>query len=123
MLASALGSALKMLKFNIKVFKTLYFLNPQMDLLYIKYDYRCWSKILFSTIHSPAYDLEVKVMDLEIYINKNVKVIGQSFKTLYFLNPQMDLFFIYTPGMRSMPKGYIVFVCSVSLSVRPSVRM
>ena len=40
----------KMLKFYVKVFKTLYFLNPQMDLLYTWYDYRCWSKILFSTI-------------------------------------------------------------------------
>ena len=53
----------KMLKFYIKVFKTLYFLSPQMDLVYIWYDYRCWSKILFSTIHTPAYYLEVKVMD------------------------------------------------------------
>ena len=37
--------------------------------------YRCWSKILCGTIHTPAYDLEVKVTDLEIYI----KVLLQSF--------------------------------------------
>ena len=37
-----------------------------MDLLYIWYEYRCWSKILFSTIHTPAYDLAVKFTDLEI---------------------------------------------------------
>ena len=50
-----------------------------MDLLYIWYDYRYWSKILFSTIPTPAYDLEVKVMDLEeIY----VKVFRQSFADL-----------------------------------------
>ena len=49
--ASALASALtKMFKFYVKVFKTLYFLNPQMELLYIWYDYRYWSRILFSTI-------------------------------------------------------------------------
>ena len=71
--ASALASALtKMFKFYVKVFKTLYFLNPQMDLLYILYDYRCWSKILFSAIHTTAHDLEVKVTDIEICVNKNV---------------------------------------------------
>ena len=37
-----------------------------MDLVYIWYDYRYWSKILFSTIPSPAYDVEVKVTDFEI---------------------------------------------------------
>ena len=37
-----------------------------MDLTYIWYDYRCWSKILLGTIHTRAYDLEVKVTDLEI---------------------------------------------------------
>ena len=45
-----------------------------MDLLYILHD-RYWSKILFATIPAPAYDLEVKVTDLEIY----VKVLRQSF--------------------------------------------
>ena len=39
----------KRLKFYIKVFKTLHFLNPQMDLVYIWYDYRYWSKILSGT--------------------------------------------------------------------------
>ena len=56
----------KMLKFYVKVFKTLYFLNPEMDFVYIWYDYKCWTKILFGTIPIPAYDLEVKVTDLEI---------------------------------------------------------
>ena len=51
-----------------------------MDLLYIWYDNRCWSKILFGTTPFPAYPhpclwLEVKVTDLEIY----VKVLRQSF--------------------------------------------
>ena len=36
---------------NVKVLcqSDLIFLNPQMDLVYIWYDYRCWSKILLST--------------------------------------------------------------------------
>ena len=45
-----------------------------MDLFYIWHEYRYWSKILFGTIPTPAYDLEVKVTDLEIY----VKVLHQS---------------------------------------------
>ena len=51
-------------KFYIKVFKTLYFLNPQMDLLYIIWhDYIYWSRILFTTVLTPPYDLELKVTD------------------------------------------------------------
>ena len=49
-----------------------------MDLLYIWHDYSYWSKVLFGTIPAPAYDLEVKVTDLEIY----VKVLRQSFSDL-----------------------------------------
>ena len=49
-----------------------------MDLLYIWHVYRYWSKILFGTIPTPAYDLEVKVSDLVIY----VKVFRQSFEDL-----------------------------------------
>ena len=58
--ASAVALALeltKMLKFYVKVFKTSYFLNLLMDLVYIWYNYRCWSKILLSPICSPAHDL------------------------------------------------------------------
>ena len=36
-----------------------------MDLLYIWHDGRYWSIILFDTILVPAFDLEVKAMDLE----------------------------------------------------------
>ena len=46
-----------------------------MELLYIWHDYRYWSKILFGIIPTQAYDLEVKVTDLEIY----VKVLHLSF--------------------------------------------
>ena len=53
----------KMLKFYVKVYKTLYFLNSEMDFVYIWYDYGCWSKFFLGTIHTPAYDLEVKVTD------------------------------------------------------------
>ena len=34
-----------------------------MDLVFIWYDYKCWSKILLRTIHTPAHDLEANVMD------------------------------------------------------------
>ena len=53
-------------KFYVKVYTTLYFLTPAMDFVYIWYNYRCWSKIFLGTIHTPTYDLEVKVIDLEI---------------------------------------------------------
>ena len=56
-LALAVAELTKMLKFYVKVFKTSYFLNPQMDLVYIWYDYRRWSKILLKPIHTPAYYL------------------------------------------------------------------
>ena len=65
-----------MLKLYIK---DLYFLNPEMDFVYIWYDYRCWSKIFLGTIHIPAHDLEVKVTDLEKFY---VKVLCQSFYVL-----------------------------------------
>ena len=39
-----------------------------MGLLYISHDsIRYWSKILVGTTLTPAYDLEVKVTDLEIF--------------------------------------------------------
>ena len=50
-----------------------------MDLLYIWHDDRYWAKILFGTIPTPAYDIEVKITDLEIY----VKVLHQSFLDLF----------------------------------------
>ena len=41
-LASAAASALtKILKFYVKTFNTLHFLNPRMDLVYTWYDHRC----------------------------------------------------------------------------------
>ena len=49
-----------------------------MDLLYIWHDNRYRSKILFGPIPTPAYDLEVKVTDIEIY----VKVLHRSFYDL-----------------------------------------
>ena len=39
-----------------------------MNLFYIWHDYRYWPKVLFGTIPTPAYDLEVKVTNLEIYV-------------------------------------------------------
>ena len=79
-----------------------------MGLLYIWHDNRYSSKILFSTILTPAYDLESKVM--EIYVKFGVKVYKISqflnpcimlkfsvkvYKISQFLNPCMDLLYIW----------------------------
>ena len=52
---------------NVKeVFKSLYLLNPLMDLVDTLPDVRYWSEVLCCTITSHIRDLEVKVMDFEI---------------------------------------------------------
>ena len=61
--ASAL---LKMLKILVKVFKSLFLLNPWMDLVDTLPDVRYWSKVLCCTITTHISDLEVKVTDFEI---------------------------------------------------------
>ena len=65
--ALALASALlKMLKFLVKVFISLYLLKlwiDQVDTLHVG---RYWSEVLCCTIMTHLGDLEVKVMDLEI---------------------------------------------------------
>ena len=68
-MASALASAsalLKMLKFLVKVFKSLYLLKPWMDLIDTLPDVRYWSEVLCCTIMTHIGHLEVKVMDFEI---------------------------------------------------------
>ena len=66
-LASASMSVLlKMLKFLVKVFKSLYLLNPWMDLVDTLPDVSYWPKVLCCTITTHISDLEVKVMDFEI---------------------------------------------------------
>ena len=37
-----------------------------MDLVYVCYDDRYWSKVLHSTIPTPIHDFKVKVIDLEL---------------------------------------------------------
>ena len=65
--ASASASALlKMLKFLVKAFKSLYLLNPWMDLVDTLPDVRYWSEVLCCTITADIGDLEVKVTDFEI---------------------------------------------------------
>ena len=62
--ASALALMLASASTNVKkFFRTSLFPNPLMDLVYIWYDDRYWSKILFSTIPIPMHDLKVKVTD------------------------------------------------------------
>ena len=55
-----------MLKFLVKVFKSLYLLNPWMDLVGTLPDVRYWSEVLCCTITTHIGDLEVKVKDFEI---------------------------------------------------------
>ena len=65
--ASALGSAsLKMLKFLVKVFMSLYLLKLWMDQVDTLHVGRYWSDVLCCTIMTHQGDLEVKVTDLEI---------------------------------------------------------
>ena len=64
---SASASALlKTLKFLVKIFKSLYLLNPWMDLVDTLPDVRYWSEVLCCTITTYIGDLEVKVRGFEI---------------------------------------------------------
>ena len=77
--AVAVGKAsafalLKMLKFLVKVFKSLYLVNLWMDLIDTLPDVRYWSEILCHTITTYIGDLEVKVMDFEILSLKFLEV-------------------------------------------------
>ena len=66
--ASALASALlKMLKFLVKVFMSLYLLKLWMDQVDTLHVGRYWSEVLCCTIMTHLGDLEVKVTDLEIF--------------------------------------------------------
>ena len=68
--ASALASAsalLKMLKFLVKVFMSLYLLKLWMDKVDTLHVGRYWSEVLCCTIMTHLGDLEVKVTDLEIF--------------------------------------------------------
>ena len=65
--ASSLASAfLKMLKFLVKVFMSLYLLKLWMDQVDTLHVGRYWSEVLCCTIMTHLDDLEVKVTDLEI---------------------------------------------------------
>ena len=57
-----------MLKFLVKVFKSLYLLNILMDQVDTLRDGRYWSEVLCGTITSHLGDHEVKVTDLEIIL-------------------------------------------------------
>ena len=77
--ASAL---LKMLKFLVKVFKSLYYLTLWMDLVDILSDRRQWSETLCCTILTHVSDLEVKVTDFEML---RLIFLVKVFRSLYLL--------------------------------------
>ena len=64
-LASA-SALLKMLKFLVKVFMSLYLLKLWMDQVDTLHVGRYWSEVLCCTIMTHLGDLEVKVTDLKI---------------------------------------------------------
>ena len=66
MAVTTASALLKMLKFLVKVFKSLYLLNPRMDLVDTLSDVRYWSEVLYCTITTHISDFEVKVTDFEI---------------------------------------------------------
>ena len=57
-----------MLKFLVKVFKSLYLLNMLMDKVDTLHDGRYWSEVLCGTITTHLGDHEVKVTDLEMIL-------------------------------------------------------
>ena len=66
--ALALASALlKMFKFLVKVFMSLYLLKLWMDQIDTLHVGRYWSEVLCCTIMIHLGDLEVKVTDLEFF--------------------------------------------------------
>ena len=94
----------KLKQININIFKTSLFPNPMMDLVYVWYDDRHWSKILLSIIPTPMHDLKVKVTDLEL--------LCQSF-TLKFLGPHYFqtlwwIWFIFGMMIDTGPEFYSV---------------
>ena len=60
------STLLKMLKFLVKVFMSLYLLKLWMDQVDTLHVGRYWSEVLCCTIMTHLGDLEVKVTDLEI---------------------------------------------------------
>ena len=66
LLPPALALGLALASTNVKVFRTSLFPNPLMDLVYIWYDDRYWSNILFRTSPTSMHVLKVKVTDLEL---------------------------------------------------------
>ena len=70
-----------------KGFISLRLLNILMDLVDTLHDVRYWSEV-YTVIITLLNDLEVKVIDLEIFI---LKFLVEVFRSLYLLNMRMDL--------------------------------
>ena len=62
--ASALAALLKMLKFLVKVFKSLYLPNLWMDLVGTLPNVSYWSEVLCCTITTHIGDLDVKNFEI-----------------------------------------------------------
>ena len=64
--STSMSALLKMLKFLVKVFKSLYLSNLWMDLVDTLPDVRYWSEVLCCSITTHISDHEDKVTDFEI---------------------------------------------------------
>ena len=66
-----------------------------MDLVYVWYDDRYWSKILHSAIATPIHDFKVKDLDIKVKVTDfrtfMLKFYIKVFRTSLFPNPMMDL--------------------------------
>ena len=63
----------KVTDLDVKVFKSSYFPSHTMDLFHILFDDRYRSNVLYSNTRAHAYDLKVKVIDLQILIVNSLK--------------------------------------------------
>ena len=76
----------KVTDLDVKVFKSSYFPNHTMDLLHILFDDRYRSKVLFSNTRLHAYDLKVKIIDLNFFIVNILKAhIFQTIRWIWFI--------------------------------------
>ena len=64
------------LLFQVKVFTSLYLLSFKMDLVGTLHVVRYWSENLCTSIMTNIRNLQVKVMDFEIFLMFQVKVFG-----------------------------------------------
>ena len=123
-----------MLKFYVKIFRILLFLNSVVNLFGIWYDDRCWSKIVCSMIPNPVYDFKVKVMDFRIFVLQffTISVFSQSLQWILFIygvmiEPCLKYYAVPSPSQymalrsRSRTLNILCLIFTVSVSAKPLI--